>query len=109
MTNILAAIVVSLVTNVTHADNAVDASPFLLNQFIDNMPIVTITNGSDFIVPYQTQTSRAATERTETTTITEIKALTFKWLGKSWTVRNERVLSRKVRTWRRRETWEEAK
>jgi hypothetical protein len=47
------------------------------------------------------------TERTETTTVVEVKTLRFTWDGEDYTAKRERVLSRKVKRWARKSNWVE--
>ena len=91
MTNILATIVVCVVTNVTHWDNEVRAR----HQFSWVMG-----------EPQPGSVIEPATEKTETTEVVEIKTLKFEWAGKPWTAEHRTVLSRTVKRWKKRETWE---
>jgi hypothetical protein len=51
--------------------------------------------------------TKEATEKTETTDVVEIKTLSFMWNGKAYTNKCERVLSSKVRRWKREDAWAE--
>ena len=90
MTNIIAAIVVCVVTNVTMTDNEGRVS--FKDMWFNGEP----TPGS-VIHP--------ATERTETTEAVEIKRLTFEWEGETYTATRKRVLWSKVRKWAKKEEW----
>lgn len=114
MTNILATIVVCIVTNVTTTDNAV----FVPNV---NMSSTTIDCASDSMLLAdglwhdEQQNSSVQghmsepTERTETTEIVEVKRLSFKWEGKDWNGEVKKVLSSSSRKFKlkKQETWEE--
>ena len=91
MTNLIATIVVCVVTNITTADNGHVGCPYGTGCLVlgcDNSPSVK------------------ATEKTETTEAVEIKRLSFEWEGETYTAKRERVLWRKVKRWIKRETWE---
>ena len=90
MTNILAAIAVCITTNVITADNGKTGCPYGAGCLVF---------GCDH------QPGRAATEKTETTEVLEVKTLKFSWEGKDYSAKCERVLSRKVRRWARKDTW----
>ncbi len=92
ITNILATIVVCVVTNITHWDNEVRAP----HQF----------SWAPNMEPQPGSVIQPATEKTETTEVVEIKTLHFEWEGKTYTGEHKRVLSRSVRRWRKHETWE---
>lgn len=95
MTNILAAIIVCIVTNVVEWDNG-----FTIPQ---TTQIYFGSGESATQPPY----SQPATEKTETTTIKEVKTLIFKWGGQEWSIKKERVLSTKTRKWKKDEKWVE--
>jgi len=58
----------------------------------------------------QNNPDKPATERTETTIITEVKTLTLKWDGKPYTVKRERVIDIIVKRFRLTPSaWEEIK
>ena len=92
MTNILAIVAVCIVTNVAHWSNE-ERAP---HQFSWSMG-----------EPQPGSVTKEATERTETTEVVEIKTLKFEWEGEPYTAKRERVLSRVVRRWRRRDNWTE--
>ena len=91
MTNILATIVVCVITNVTHWDNEVRA-PHQFSWAVGE--------------PQPGSVIEPATEKTETTEVVEIKKLQFEWECKPWTAEHRTVLSRTVKRWKKRETWE---
>jgi len=92
MTNIIATIVVCVVTNITFMDNEVRA------PYADAWVTPGPTPGS-VVTP--------ATEKTETTEAVEIKRLSFTWEGETYKATRERVLWSKIKRFVKRETWEE--
>jgi len=93
MTNLIATIVVCVVTNVASTDNA---------AYRQHPYIMWPEGGGPEVV------DTPATEKTETTEVVEIKTLKFEWEGKPWTAEHRTVLSRTVKRSVKRETWEEA-
>jgi len=83
---------VSVATNVTHWNNE-ERSPHRFSWAVGEPQPGSIT--------------KEATERTETTEVVETRTLRFDWDGEPCTVKRERVLSRSVRRWVRRDTWVE--
>ena len=51
--------------------------------------------------------TKEATQKTETTTVVEVKTLRFKWDGVEREVKNERVMSSKVKRWNKKQEWVE--
>ena len=83
---------VCVVTNVTQWNNE-ERSP---HQFMWAMG-----------QPQPGSVTKEMTERTETTEVREIKTLRFTWEGKEHTLTSERILSRKVKRWARKDNWVE--
>ena len=98
---------VCLVTNVTTWDNGFTA-PSLQWYWPTNNYILThgeITSGDAvYLAPMQCQ---PPTEKTETTEIVEVRTLRFRWNDKPCELTQEKVLSRKVRRWVRKDAWVE--
>ena len=92
MTNLLATIVACIVTNVTPWNNGHSGCPYWQGG--------CLVMGCDHTQP------EPATERTETTEVVEVKRLSFTWSGETYTAKRERVLSRSVKRWRKRDVWE---
>ena len=101
MTNLLATIAICIVTNTTTVDNAQPAS--------DGSCDGDYGSGISCLVMHYASDAVPATERTETAEVVEIKTLKFKWEGKEYTAKKNRVISTSVRKWKKQETWEEAK
>jgi hypothetical protein len=102
MTNLIAAVVISIITNVTTASNE-SGCKICSAAGPGFTPAVYHSGGFRACDPY-----RPATERTETTTVVEIKTLRFVWEGKAYTAKEERVLSSKVRRWTLKNEWVES-
>lgn len=83
---------VAIVTNVTHATNE-ERSPFRFAWAMGE--------------PEPGSVTKAATEKTETTEIVEVRHLRFTWDGEACALKRERLLSRKVKRWVRKEDWVE--
>jgi hypothetical protein len=83
---------VSVATNVTHWNNE-ERSPHRFSWAVGEPQPGSIT--------------KEMTDRTETTEVVETRLLKFDWDGEPCTVKRERVLSRSVRRWVRRDTWVE--
>ena len=83
---------VATVTNVVVADNGKAGCPY---------------PGGCLVIGCDHSPSVPATERTETTTVTEATTLRFKWNGVACEQKRERVVSRKVRKWAKRDEWRE--
>lgn len=119
MTNILATVIVCLVTNVTWTDNS-QTTPYLLNSndcdaniVPGSQPAMIDTTGHIVLDTWdgwgvQGHTTEA-TEKTKTTVIQRIHKITFKWRGKSWNGQDVKEVSRKVQTYKKKEEWEEVK
>ena len=92
MTNLIATVVVCIVTNVTQWNNE------------QRQP-----HGDSWVMgtPMGGSVIKEMTERTETTEVVEIKMLRFEWEGEEYTGKRERVLSRKVKRWARKDNWVE--
>lgn len=127
MTNILAAIIVTVVTNVVWTDNSVPAPLNYIpcvdvgeTENADDMPEVDVDAG---ILPRSapaiiggkgTTTAPSwgwnqgtpATEKTKTVTVTEVTTLKFKWRGKEFKAHDKKVLSTTVTKYRKKEEWE---
>lgn len=95
MTNIIAAIVVGVVTNVVEVDNAQGCFSCTVNpHFVP--AVMGHTPCEKYIAP---------TEKTKTVTVTEITTLKFNWHGKEWKAKVEKVLSETVSKWTKKEEW----
>ncbi len=57
--------------------------------------------------PQPGSVTKEATERTESTEVVETKTLRIVWEGKEHTITHERVISRSMRRWVRRDSWVE--
>ena len=90
MTNLIAALVISVVTNVVMVDNEV------------REPVGFSWNYGS---PQPGSIIQPATEKTKTTEVVEIKRLTFTWDGREYTTERKRVLSSAVERWVKREEW----
>jgi hypothetical protein len=98
MTNLLAIVTVCIITNVTHCDNEVRA-PHQFQWVIGE--------------PQSGSVVKEATEKTETTEVVEVLTIKIEpeqlrdigWIGGKLEGKQERVLSRNVRRWRKREEW----
>jgi hypothetical protein len=92
MTNLMAVILLSVVTNITHWNNEERAS-----------------HGNSWVMgtPQPGSVIKEMTERTETIEIVEIKTLKFEWEGEEFTAKRERVLSRDVKRWAKKSDWAE--
>jgi hypothetical protein len=84
---------VCVVTNETTTDNGKAGCPYW--------------QGGCLVIGCQQGRPEPATEKTATTEVVEIKTLSFSWDGKAYAERRERVLSRKVRRWKREDAWAE--
>lgn len=94
---------VCIVTNVTTANNERGcATCDMLERAARSGVIPAIYHPSHGAEPYT-----PATEKTETTEVVEVRTLRFKWEGEEYTVKRERVLSRKVKRWSRKDNWVE--
>ncbi len=92
MTNLIAIVAMCIVTNVTTADNGMGGCPY---------------GAGCLVIGCNHQPPKPATEKTETTEVVEIKTLRFTWEGEEYTAKRERVLSRKVKRWIRKDDWVE--
>jgi hypothetical protein len=91
-TNLAATVTTCIVTNVTQTDNGHAGCPYGAGCLVigcDHSPTIQ------------------ATEKTETTEVVEVKTLTFSWEGEEYNAKRERVLSRKVRRWKKHDNWVE--
>jgi hypothetical protein len=94
MTNLLATIIVSIVTNVYVPTTEVP------HYWIESKPI--ILNTTTWTYPFSLET------RTEVTEVVEITEVRFTLNGEPWSVKKEKVLSRKERRQVKKEVWEDA-
>ena len=92
MTNLIAVVAVCIVTNVMQADNGKAGCPY---------------GAGCLVLGCDHQPGYPATEKTETTEVVEVKTLKFSWEGEEYTAKRERVLSRKVKRWARKDNWVE--
>lgn len=92
MTNLIAVVAVCIVTNVTHWNNE-ERSPHRFTWGVGE--------------PQPGSVTKEMTERTETTEVVEVKTLNFSWEGEEYTAKRERVLSRNVKRWVRKDNWVE--
>lgn len=90
MTNLIAVVAVCIVTNVTHWNNE-ERSPLRFSWSVGE--------------PQPGSVVKEMTEKTETTEVVEVTTLRFTWEGEEYTARRERVLSRKVKRWARKDNW----
>ena len=96
---------VCIVTNVTAWSNEITV-PWGTQSYIQT----TAQHSNLVVMPYTwdgTTLIQPATERTETTEVVEVRTLRFYWDDKEEVIRRERVLSRKVRRWVRKDNWVE--
>ena len=103
MTNILAAVIVCLVTNVTEVDNAWECS--YCNPRGDYSGMMTL----EYHHPWMCPGSRPATEKTLTTVVERVHTIKFSWRGNEMRCDDREEVSRTVRTFQKREEWEEVK
>ena len=92
MTNLIAVVAVCIVTNVTHWNNE-ERSPHRFSWSVGE--------------PQPGSVAKEMTEKTETTEVVEVKTLRFTWEGEEYTAKRERLLSRKVKRWARKDNWVE--
>jgi len=83
---------VCVITNVTHRNNE-ERSPFRFSWVVGE--------------PEPGSVTKEMTEQTETTEVVEVKTLRFTWEGDEYAAKRERVLSRKVKRWTRKDNWVE--
>ena len=104
MTNLLATVLVCIVTNVTPWSNELTV-PWG-QSYIQPGGIILMPNfwGNGSTVA---QVAQPATERTETTEVVEVCTLRFTWDDQEYTTERRRVLSTKVRRWKLQENWTE--
>ena len=99
---------VAVVTNVVKADNGV---PGWQGWSITTNNCIVIAQPAEYqnALPWQSRMliGQPATERTETTTVTERRTLRFRWSGEWRELTAERELERKVRRWVKSDRWEE--
>ena len=103
MTNLIATIVVCIVTNVT--TNAV-----VERTYYNPLPCPDSKPGdmiSCAVFHAEVVNVYSETERDVLTEAVEVKTLSFEWEGRSHTVKSERVLWTKAKRLVKRETWEE--
>jgi len=104
MTNLIAVVAVCIVTNVTHWNNESGcATCDMLERAARNGGCVPAIHHP----PHGAGPYTPATEKTETTEVVEVKTLRFTWEGEEHTAKRERVLSRKVKRWTRKDNWVE--
>jgi len=101
MTNILAAVIMCLVTNVTEADNAWECSK--CNPRGDYSGMTTLENHDLKTFPG----SWPAIEKTLTTVVERVHTIKFTWRGKEMRGDDREEVSRTVRTFKKKEEWEE--
>jgi hypothetical protein len=94
---------VAVVTNVVKADNGVPSTTWKFG----GMVVTNYLNDSPAVLTWPNWTATPATERTETTTVTERRTLRFRWSGEWRELTAERVLERKVRRWVLKNEWRE--
>jgi len=104
MTNLIATIVIAVVTNVTTTDNGHDAYRMSERQGYSYGCLVMGCTEDHDLVPM-----KYATEKTTTTQAVEVKTLTFEWEGKTYTAKGERVLWTKTKRLVLNEEWVEQK
>jgi len=104
MTNLVATVIVCVVTNVVKVDNASGCNICQHDAHGNHIGSIPAVMGwtPESCPPY-----KPATEKTETTTVVEIRKLTFTWHDRDWTAKVENVLARKVRKWVLNKTWKE--
>lgn len=96
MTNILASVIICLVTNVVETHNGKDADC----PYGGGCLVAGCSRDTTFI---------PATEKTKTTTVKRVHTIKFKWRGKEWSAEDAEEVSRKVEKWKKREQWEKEK
>ena len=104
MTNLIAVVAVCIVTNVTHWNNESGCAT------CDMLERAARSGGyipAIYHLPHGAGPYTPATEKTETTEVVEVKTLKFSWEGEEYTAKRERVLSRKVKRWTRKDNWVE--
>ena len=106
MTNIIASVIITLVTNVANIDNGKGCSmcDTLQKQAISGGPVWAVYHPAHGGLPYV-----PATEKSEITTISRHEVLTFTWQERQWSVTNIVVLSEKKRTFKLSNSWVEVK
>ncbi len=93
---------VCIVTNVAVTDNAQQAHRMSARLgYTISCAVLGCKDNHDFVP------AAPATERTETTDIVEIRTLRFTWNGIAQELKQERVLSRKVKKLVLKSNWEE--
>jgi hypothetical protein len=100
VTNLIAAVVVSVITNVTTE----------IGKPCPGCAMWGIQQGSEFIPGHEYSCPEKDLPRDTmrvTTEVVEVRTLRFAWDGQQHTVKHERVLSRKVRRWTRKDNWVE--
>jgi hypothetical protein len=83
---------VCIMTNVTHWNNEV-RHPHGLSWTVGQLQPGSVV--------------KEMTEKTETTEVVKVKTLKFSWDGEAYTAKRERVLSRNVKRWTRKDNWVE--
>jgi len=115
MTNILAAVMMCLVTNVTEADNSYPIQWMNIYEDCDGgiLPGTqpAYLQGNSIILDGGWYGSpgpiSGPTEKTITTVVERVHTIKFKWRGKEMRGEDREEVSRTVRTYKKREEWEE--
>jgi len=109
VTNIVAAILMTVVTNVVWTDNS---SSYGQNYiFTPTTTDLTFHESHSLNLDYQGGTiyygnQSEPTEKTKTVTVVEVWTIKFKWRGKEWTGKDKRVISTTATKYRKKEEWE---
>jgi len=96
MTNIIATIIISVVTNV---------STNFTHEMFSGGPTSCPEGRVGCLVYHYKHIKGDVIGKTETATVTEVKTLTFDWDGRPYSAEHKRVLSAKVKTWKKKEDW----
>lgn len=106
LTNLIASIVVTLVTNTVTTDNAVHAPDY---SFGGNVYTLEAKPAIYYSPNYtSTKVIAPATEKTDTTTVTEIRRLQFELEGKAYVIEiGQRVVSETQKTFKLKQEWKE--
>jgi hypothetical protein len=100
MTNLLATVLVCIVTNVTTdiGEPCPGCATWGMQQGYTYIP------GHEYSCP---EKSLPRDTKRETTEVVEVRTLRFTWEGEQYTTERRRVLSTKVRRWKRQDDWTE--
>lgn len=92
---------VTVVTNVVETDNASGCQMYWVNNQTGGTRLAVYhephANCDSYVEP---------TEKTKTTTIRKVFAISFMWRGGKWTIRDGVTISEKVEKWKKKEEWE---